>query len=371
MALYFVMGTAGELIKMYPLIHWAESQRINWRCLHTGQSGVNFWRQWDDFSLDRKKAISLENTESDLQDSASALKWFLSTLLWRPSSVRQKIADSGLPVAPGNPDILFVHGDTLSTLVGAWLGWRLEIPIAHVEAGLRSQFLFQPFPEEINRRLVSEFVTWHFCPDDVATHNLKQAGFEEHLFNTGGNTLIDAIRLTLSDGRVSSSAPYAVANLHRHENLSSNDRWRQLVEVTLEAQKICPVEFVMHPPTERKLQEDPVNLKRLQEAGVRLSPRKRFSEFIRLLNGAQFVLSDGGSNQEECSYLGVPCLLMRETTERVEGLGENVVMSYFDPEIIQNFLKNPDKFHRSPQTLERRPTEIIFRSLGLIAESTP
>ena len=334
MKLWFFMGTAGELIKVYPLLRLAEEKGLDWCAVHSGQSGVNYWKQWDDFGLPREKSVSTWTSNEDLKTSGSAMKWFFRSVVLSKNHLIQSLRSQGRELSR---EYFFVHGDTLSTLLGATYAQRLGVKLVHVEAGLRSRFLFQPFPEEINRRLTSEMVDWHMVPDATAKHNLLKAGFEDNIVDTGGNTLIDAIRRTLEDPAPSDfSLPegdYAVANLHRHENLSSTKRWKRLVESVLLAQEKCPVHFAMHAPAEAKLNEDTESRQKLLDSGVQLLPRMKFTHFIRLLNGARFVLSDGGSNQEECFYLGKPCLILRETTERVEGLGENAVLSEFN---IQN-----------------------------------
>ncbi len=361
------MGTAGELIKVYPLLRLAEESGLSWCAVHSGQSGINYWKQWDDFRLPRKRSFSTGVSKEDLTSPRSAMKWFFQSVM-----VSKKHLIESLRIEPPHfaKDLFFVHGDTLSTLLGATYAQRLGMRLIHVEAGLRSRDLFQPFPEEINRRLTSEMAHWHMAPDETAKYNLLKAGFEDNIINTRGNTLLDTIRRVLTDsepeGFQKPSGQYAVANLHRHENLSSEKRWKRLMEAVFIAQKKCPVYFSMHAPVEAKLNADIESRQKLLEAGVQLMPRMKFTHFIRLLNGAQFVLSDGGSNQEECFYLGKPCLILRETTERVEGLGKNAVLSGFNIKTIRKFIENPEAFKKPSVDLSVQPCNIIFESLGLI-----
>lgn len=367
MTLWFFMGTAGELIKVYPLLRLAEEKGLSWKAIHSGQSGVNYWKQWEDFGLPREKSVSTWSTKEDLTSSRSAMKWFFRSVTLPKMHLLESLGRG----ADLRKDLFFVHGDTLSTLLGATYAQRLGIKVVHVEAGLRSRYLLQPFPEEINRRLTSEMAHWHMAPDGAAKHNLLKAGFEDNIVDTGGNTLIDAIRRTLADPDPRDfnlpDGEYAVANLHRHENLSSEKRWKRLLESVLLAQEKCPVYFAMHAPAEAKLNTDKISRQKLLEAGVQLVPRMKFTHFIRLLNGAQFVLSDGGSNQEECYYLGKPCLILRETTERMEGLGENAVLSAFNIKTIRKFIDNPKAFERPPTDLSVQPCQVILESLGLIS----
>jgi UDP-N-acetylglucosamine 2-epimerase (non-hydrolysing) len=354
MTLWFVLGTAAELIKVVPVIRGADARGCKWRMVATGQSGINLWKQFDDFGLPRECAVDLFPREKDLQRSTQALWWFLRAVLRSPRALKR----SSLP----GPHRIVVHGDTLSTLVGAIWGRRLGWPVAHVEAGLRSSRLWQPFPEEINRRLVSRLATMHFAPDETAAANLR--GRRGLIVNTNGNTLLDTVR---EEGNAAppqpGARPLCVANLHRYENLASQSRWVQMIEVLIEASRTHRVVFVMHPQTEHRLNQDWQWRERLVQAGVELKPRMMFGEFLRLVKQADFLISDGGSNQEECFYLGKPCLLLRETTERREGLDSTCVLSRFDKKVIADFLREPEKFRRPPFAAEVSPARMILDSV--------
>ena len=353
MRLCFVLGTAAELIKVYPLMKEAEARGFDWMALSSGQSPVNMEKQYADFDLPDSKLIRAVHSINDLDRSTSALKWFLRALVRYPRMV-----------AEYKPDFIVVHGDTLTTLIGALWGRRLKIPVVHIEAGLRSTKLFSPFPEEINRRLVSKLATYHMAPDDVAAENLRQSRVKGQVFTTGGNTLIDSVRLILSAARVDTQPePFVLANLHRYENLNSDERWAFLMRtVTLAARK-NKVRMVMHPQTQKKLEDNPEHANHLRNLGVQLEKRLPFSQFIHLLFQARYVITDGGSNQEECYYLGLPCLILRETTERGEGLHSTCVLARFEREIVEDFISNPERWRRPPATPSWSPSAIILDSL--------
>ena len=364
--LWFCIGTAGELIKIYPLLRLATDRQQPWFVLATGQSPVNFKNQWKDFKLPDERFGFLTRTSHDLHSSKAALKWFLSANLQTPSSLKRTIAEVAGTV-PSKDDHWLVHGDTLSTLLGSRYARMLKVPLSHVEAGLRSEDLFNPFPEEINRRLVSRLAQTHFAQDDRAFQNLKTAKVKGNLVCTEGNTQLDTIRLVLNDfvaGDIP-PLPYVIANIHRFENLNSSSRWATMIDVlTKTAHEKAPVYLVLHPPTQDKLKGDPKTSRRLTEAGVRLLPRQPFTQFIHLLSHADFAISDGGSNQEECFYLGKPCLLLRESTERIEGLDGPCLLTRFKTELIDRFLKDPSKF-ASPAILHQRsPSKIILDCLS-------
>lgn len=355
-------GTAGELIKLYPILIRLVEKKASWCFLFTGQSPINFWKQWDDFELPRSKAVTLLDTREDLKTSQQALRWFVRAILLPVQGVRTAIEKVVEEFAPSSTSFI-VHGDTLSTLVGSFIAKRLKISgIAHVEAGLRSEKLFKPFPEEITRRLVSRIANVHFPQDDLAISNLNRSKVKGTVVPTGINTLYDALHdverrfpgVEVPAGR------YVVANLHRFENLNSSSRWQAMVDTLCQAAKSYPVYFVQHPPAAQKLEDDPVAKARLINAGVVLLNRQPFTSFIRMIYNAYFVISDGGSNQEECAYLGKPCLILRDTTERVEGLdGGSCLLTKFDKKMIGQFLMNPDAYKREPSSVQEAPSDLI------------
>jgi UDP-N-acetylglucosamine 2-epimerase (non-hydrolysing) len=358
------IGTAAELIKMLPILDEAERRGIDWYLLSTGQSGVNLWRQYADFALPERRIVRLLESDADLASSWVALKWFARAFFRPRHSLRRRLLRAtGKAPAPG--DFWFVHGDTLSTLLGALYARRLGIPVVHVEAGMRSHDIFSPFPEEISRRLVSRLATYHMAPDDHAAENLRREGIVDNVIVTGGNTVLDALAVALRrfPARDVPAGDYAVANIHRFENLNSPARWNKIIDVLVEAAKQIPIRLVMMPNTIAKLEEDRAARARLESAGITLSPRLPFSQFVHFMHGAKFMLTDGGSNQQECYHLGLPCLILREKTESIEGIGGCCVLSRMDDSIVREFLREPQKFRRDPPALNRRPTDIIYDAI--------
>lgn len=354
MRICFIVGTAAELIKLYPLMMEADERKLPWHLLSTGQSPVNLYKQYEDFQLPPEKILHASRGKADLSTSSQALLWFVKAWFQNPRNF-----------IPDDANLVVVHGDTLSTLVGARWGRRLGLPVVHIEAGLRSGKLFSPFPEEINRRLVSKRSSLHMAPDDLAAENLKKMGYEEGVFSTGGNTLADTVRLILQKHPISENTePYVVANLHRYENLNSGWRWHFIVQVLSEVARKRKIFFVMHPQTQYKLSQDPALKEKMRASGIVMEPRMPFTQFIRLIAGAEYVISDGGSNQEECFYLGVPCLILRDTTERAEGLHSTCLLSKFDVELVKEFITDPSRWRRPATTPNWSPSHLVMDNLA-------
>jgi UDP-N-acetylglucosamine 2-epimerase (non-hydrolysing) len=117
----------------------------------------------------------------------------------------------------------------------------------------------------------------------------------------------------------------------------------------------------LHPPTKKQIEKQGLENELKKNQNIELRPRYDYFEFIKLINNSEFVISDGGSNQEECYYLGKPCLLLRNKTERNEGLGENVVLSKFNDEVIEDFTKNYKKFRTKMITKKGSPSKVIVK----------
>lgn len=349
--LLFVLGTAGELIKTLPLILEAQRRGFHWKVLSTGQSGVNFIKQWDAFGLDPSQLIRPIASAEDLKSSQQALRWFIHASMLKKKYLHE-VEECGAVI---------VHGDTLSTLVGAWWAQRSKKKLIHIEAGLRSQSLLSPFPEEINRRLVSRWVDLHFAPDPKSVEHLQMSKVGGEIFETHGNTMKDALGYIL-DTSPPDNLPhpsFALANIHRFENLNSTSRWNEIKRCLFKAAEAQPVYLVLHPSTQEKIISESLS-DEFSQRGIRLLPRMMFNDFAHWLKACRFLITDGGSNQEECYYLGKPCLILRSQTERLEGLAENCILSKFNTSTADSFLLNPEEFKRSSHEFDLKTSRFIL-----------
>jgi len=262
--------------------------------------------------------------------------------------------------------VVLNHGDTFSTLLGSLLAKIYGHKNAHVESGLRSHNIFHPFPEELTRLAVFALSDIYFAPGDWALKNLEL--YKGTKINTKCNTLYDALKSISNKPPPESlnipDKPFAVVTLHRFENLYDKKKLGKSIQVLIEISARMKLLFILHSPTKRKLEAtgliDLIN----GSKNIELRPRYDYLSFIALIKHAEFVISDGGSNQEECYYLGKPCLLFRNATERQEGLGGNVVLSKFEAPAIKQFGNGGYKTHRTPPvTLNTSPSSRIVKAL--------
>lgn len=326
-----LVGTKAQFIKTAPILREMDARGMPYRLVYTGQHSETFDLLEAAFGT-RPPDESLVPT-FEASTHVSFLSWTLR--YWR--AVLKRIRTSEWRECR----VGLVHGDTASTLFGA-LALRLaRVPVAHIEAGLRSSRLLEPFPEEIIRRLVSKLSQWHFAPDAVAAGNLARVG--GRIVDTGGNTLKDALLLALDKGAGKRDAgtaarPYAVVSIHRSENLSNRAVFDMLMQEVIATAQRLDVRFVLHPATRERIRASGW-LPRLQATeGLQLLERMGYPDFVRLLVGSRFLMTDGGSNQEEAAMMGLPTLLLRRTTERGDGLGTNVELSALEPARIRDFV---------------------------------
>jgi UDP-N-acetylglucosamine 2-epimerase len=239
------------------------------------------------------------------------------------------------------PSAVVVQGDTTSSLAGAIAGFHRRVPVAHVEAGLRSYDLALPHPEEWNRRTISLIARWHFCPTPQAAANLDREGITSGVYVTG-NTVVDAVKhIVRLDGKLDGEIAdfigerqYILATAHRRESWSGGIRNIAVALDTVLAELTdLQLIFVGHPnPRARQPAIDVLG----EHPRVRLLDALEYDQFLLLLNGALLAVSDSGGIQEEGPTLGVPVVVTRSVTERPEGLQAGAALLVgTDPEQIR------------------------------------
>lgn len=245
-------------------------------------------------------------------------------------------------IAKNKPDALLVHGDTGTTLAASMAGFFAGIPIGHIEAGLRTNRMMEPFPEEFNRQVVSKVAKWNFVPTESNRQNLLNEGFPDSSIVVTGNTVIDALILVLEEistdkvkmveveGRISAQLPFdwkssqfILITGHRRENFGEGIA--QICKAISELAKNYPKVHFVYPVHLNPQILEPVHKLLKGYANVHLIEPLAYPEFIYLMKHSYFVMTDSGGIQEEAPSLGKPVLVMRDVSERPEAIAFGTV----------------------------------------------
>lgn len=312
----FVFGTRPEIIKLAPVIRAFERKGIEPLIIHTGQHY--------DYEMSK---IFLE--ELELHKIDYHLEVGSGTQAYQTGIAMIKIEEV---LMEEKPDVTLVQGDTNTVLAGALASVKLRIPVAHVEAGLRS--FDRTMPEEINRILADHASEILFAPTEDAKKNLEREGIVEGVYVVG-NTIVDAVlqnsEIAERKSRILETLglepkEYALLTAHRAENTDSEENLKKLVEI-IESLPI-PVVYPVHPRTEKRLKSFGLWERLEAKEHVVLTKPLGYLDFLKLQKNAKFVLTDSGGVQEESIILNVPCLTLRYNTERPETIkaGGNVLV---------------------------------------------
>jgi UDP-N-acetylglucosamine 2-epimerase (non-hydrolysing) len=331
--LVLVIGTRAQLVKMAPVALAAKEAGVDATIHVTAQH------------LDSMIDLACDLGIGDMFPAAELAverKSIFGLVSWLPSALWRATRALARPAGRRASTVVLVHGDTLSTLIGALAARIAGLTVAHVESGLTSGALFDPFPEEVTRRLVFRLAHIAFCPDDLAADHMAAAHPGVQVVRTPGNTVIDALRIAMRHQGQAARATadgYGVVSLHRFENIMPTQRLRTLADAVSRVAATLPLEFVLHPATEARLRQSGLLDGLANAPGVRLRPRMPYTSFMALAGAAEVVITDGGSNQEELSILGVPTVVMRARTERRDGIGANVILEPDLPVGVVEYLR--------------------------------
>jgi len=314
----FVIGTRAQLVKIAPVLQLASKSRLRHTVWFTGQHHESIDDLISDFKL-----TSVFVLPKNRQERSSIGK----LLVWLPSTLYRCFRYvGGVKMWTTRRPLVVVHGDTLSTWLGAVAGSWGGGDVVHLESGLSSGKWSDPFPEELLRRLTFRKARFALCPNAEAAERMQRySGCI--VVNTHENTLLDCVRFAIGSNALvspNSFRPHFVASIHRFQNIYRKTELSRIVDEMITAATFGDLYFILHPPTELRLRKYGLYSKLSEAPGVKIQPRMPYTEFLALMSSARAVFSDGGSNQEELSYLGVPTLLYRERSERPDGLGANI-----------------------------------------------
>ncbi|MBE2990705.1 UDP-N-acetylglucosamine 2-epimerase (non-hydrolyzing) [Sphingomonas sp. CFBP 13603] len=310
-----IFGTRPEAIKLFPVIRaLAEMPGLVVRtCVTAQHRGL----------LDQVLAIAdlAPDIDLDLMEPGQTLDRLTARLL----------VGLGEVMDAERPDLVMVQGDTATAMTGALAAYYRKVPVAHVEAGLRSGDIYQPWPEEVNRRIVAPIATLHFAPTETAADALRRETIAADTLHVTGNTVIDALHWTAdrvaTDPALAAGLDEIVARFagkriilvttHRRENFGDGMAAIARAIGRIAERDDVAVVFPVHPnPNVVSVMDDILG----DRANVARIEPLDYPHFVRALGMAEIVLTDSGGVQEEAPALGKPVLVMRETTERPEGI---------------------------------------------------
>jgi UDP-N-acetylglucosamine 2-epimerase len=359
--IHIFIGTKAQFIKMAPIMQKLNEKGIAYNFIDSGQHAGITSGLIKQFGL-RPPDVYLRKKSGNIRTVPQALMWSIRTIslpLFNSEKSKKNIFNN-------QPGVCLIHGDTLSTLISLIYAKRCGLKVAHIESGLRSYHLLDPFPEEMVRLAAMRFSDILYSSSDWAYNNLSKMGYKNKTVNVGYNTGLDAVRYAVKKvlGKNRPHQPYVVVTIHRLETIFSRTRLKAIVELIKKIALTHKVLFVLHEPTRQQLAKFEMLTSLSQSPAVELLALLPYIEFIDLFAGAEFIVTDGGSIQEECYYLDKPCMVMRTKTERVEGLGENAKLAKFDPDQIDNFLENYSSLKRNEINEDISPSEIIIDNLS-------
>lgn len=356
----FFIGTEAELIKMFPVIMKCEERNLPYHIIASGQNDVVESRIFKDGNCGTVD-LELSDPSSIQKSTAGLMKWFGKTTL----SATRKIKTTFKNVDWKN-SCMVVHGDTVSTVMGAWLGRRLGMTVCHVEAGLRSHNYFNPFPEEIDRMITSKLAKVHFAPGKEAFANLAKC--KGKVLNTENNTLLDSLNYSKqipveSNVKRFLDKKYFLFVMHRQENLANTNFVIEIVDTINKLANDMTCVILLHEITKNCFEKLGLMEKLEKNPNIIFQSRVNYFDFMKVLEQSEYVMTDGGSNQEELHYMGKPCLILRKNTERFEGLGSNAEMYNGSVEHLIEFAATYQNKIGEKKAEKISPSEMIVDTL--------
>lgn len=325
-----VFGTRPEAIKMVPLIKEFENHQdiFETKICVTAQHREMLDQVLKLFSISPDFDLNLMKPGQDLYDVTAKVLTGMRNIL-----------------SEYNPQVVLVHGDTATSTATALAAYYQQIPVGHVEAGLRTNNIYSPWPEEMNRQLTGRIATWHFAPTPWAANNLLKENISQEAITTTGNTVVDTLHLAVDlIKKDSQKQKNLIADLsknipdlktiiktnkiilvtgHRRENFGEG--FLNICSAIKEIATNNPDTTFIYPVHLNPNVQEPVNKILGQQKNVFLIPPQDYLPFVFLMQNANIVLTDSGGIQEEAPGLGKPVLVMRDTTERPEAVEAGTV----------------------------------------------
>lgn len=334
-----VFGTRPEAIKMCPLVNELKTRKqLETVVCVTGQHRQMLDQVLEAFQVEPDYDLSIMKERQTLFDVTTNILNNIKEVLEKEK-----------------PNVVLVHGDTSTTFVTALACFYLQIPVGHVEAGLRTYNIYSPYPEEFNRQAVSIISQFNFAPTELSKNNLLKEGKKEETIFVTGNTAIDALKTTVREDYTHPDLEWAsdsrliMITAHRRENLGEpmKHMFRAIRRVMDEHPDVKAIYPIHMNPVVREIADSILG----DDERIRIIEPLEVLDFHNFLNRSYMILTDSGGIQEEAPSLGKPVLVMRDTTERPEGIaaGTLKLVGTEEETIYQNFkslLENKDEYEK-------------------------
>ena len=334
-----VFGTRPEAIKMCPLVNELKGRkRIETKVCVTGQHRQMLDQVLRAFDVTPDYDLSVMKERQTLFDVTTNILNGIKSVLEQEQ-----------------PDVVLVHGDTSTTFVTALACFYLQIPVGHVEAGLRTYNIQSPYPEEFNRQAVSIVSAYNFSPTELARDNLLREGRNPERIYVTGNTAIDALKTTVRENYSHPELDWVAGSrlilitAHRRENLGQpmEHMFRAIRRVMEEFPDVKAIYPIHMNPAVRQIAEKHLS----QEPRIHIIEPLDVLDFHNFMSRSYLILTDSGGIQEEAPSLGIPVLVMRDTTERPEGIaaGTLKLVGTGESAIYENFkrlLEDEEEYKR-------------------------
>ena len=348
--IYFFIGTKAQAIKCLPVLKEIEKQNKHRLILIDSGQHVEIV----DYIL---KNLSKNIEKINVYKNKKNITTVKQTFFWFFTFVWQYIVKSPKQINSHKSNYCIIHGDTLSTFLGLLWAKKNKIEVVHMESGLSSKNIFKPFPEEIVRRVVSKYSEILICFDNNSHNNLrkKYKSSDKIIKRISENTILDSVKF-ISD---LDDENKITVTLHRTENLLSKKTMKKFINLLEILSRKFVINWYMHGPTINYLKKHKLSIPTV----INTSELLTHENFLNEIASSAIVITDGGSIQEECYFLGKKTLIWRRETEREYALRENMYISNFNLELSLNFIFNENNKVANNELFSANPSSEIANIL--------
>jgi len=352
---YFFIGTVAEFGKLTPIMREFQKRKIKFQIIDSGQNQINY-PDFKDYLGEIKPDIKLV-TKTNKSSMMIFIYWVFQALFKGINIFWNEFHN-----LPREKVFIIVHGDTVTSTLGALLGKLFHLKVVHVEAGYLSGNFLEPFPEEICKTINSSLADILFAPTDWAFKNIaKFKGVKvSTYFNTNIESFWWAMKKKVNAPKFIKEGKYYLLIVHRQEHVLFRKKWTKtnMQFVINNAPKNLTCVLLNHPLT-----VEIINSLNLGKRKIKIISQLTYPEFLKVLKGAEFIATDSATIQQEAYYLGKPYLGLTDFSVQTEGIGQNAVISNSDFKIMGDFFKNYKLYQKKPIQMKKSPAKIVVDTL--------